>query len=146
MPVRRTFLCRLCQAEFDFDGEIHEAQCQCGSLEVAWVPAGGHILKCSPRRDSYFKELAKLNGLTNLNNAREGESMAPKPPAPKVQGEKYAGIELTGEGCQAITPGSLPIAGLPKSVPQPKMPGLRAQTHVEARWSKDRGERKGDAA
>ncbi|MDE2098045.1 MAG: hypothetical protein KGL39_12400 [Patescibacteria group bacterium] len=145
--VIRTYLCRRCQAEFDFDGKMVAAQCACGSLDVQWVPAGGHILTASTgKRDRYYKELAKLNGFTNLSDAREGEIVAPKVPAPRVSGETYNGITLTGEGCQTIKPGSLPIAANPAPVPAPKMPGLKAQTHIEARWSKSKGEQKGDAA
>lgn len=138
--VIRTYLCRRCQAEFNSGDEMHSVQCACGSFEIQWVPAGGHILKSGSRRDNYYNEVAKLYGFTNLHDAREGESIAPKTPTPRVSGEKYAGITLTGEGCQSITPGALPISSHAPAVPQPKMPGLRAQTKIEARWSKDKGE------
>lgn len=162
MSVRRTFTCQRCNGENDYWED--KPRCKvCGSRKLDWLPKGGHILKELPKANGYFRKMADTYGLTNLKDAREGEAMMPTPPATKpydgpgyqpMQGVNMP-LQMNNQGqvvgsCQAIPLDQVKgaIENIPSSsVPPPvKMPSLREQTIVEARWSKDKGEQRGDAA
>lgn len=135
---------------------------------MQWIPKGGHMLKTLRQNDGYFRKMADVYGLTNLKDAKEGEAMMPTTPSmrpgPPMQmngvdiplgsnqkGEIIGGCNpvslenvkaLVGEGEARVTRQPLQDALPLKNKP----PTLREQTIIEARWSKEGGEKLGDVA
>jgi hypothetical protein len=121
-----------------------------------WVPMGANISKTLRRNDRMFKQLAADYGLSNLKDAREGEKMAPDPPALKKSGVSYGGIpgldvplktNQRGDfvaSCETITPPKISLSNplapdgvnRPTSIsPEPIMPKspIGPRTIIEGR-------------